>query len=119
MESFTDSISSRFFENEPNEICSHLREKGPKGSFFASDKLKSHTGKGKSEEEERKGRDTATAAFVVFILATLWLWFDGRGLFGGNVFKNPAGYIFIADEKPTMYETAQEYSILISFTHNF
>ena len=45
-------------------------------------------------------------AVLVFILATFWLWFDGRGLFGGNhVFKNPAGYIFIADEKPTMYET--------------
>ena len=41
-------------------------------------------------------------AFLVFILATLWLWLDRRGLFGGNVFKNPAGYIFIADEKPTM-----------------
>ena len=119
MESFTDSISSRFHENEPNEICSHLREKGPKGRFSAPDKLKSHTSKGKSEAEERKGRDTAMEAFLVFILATFWLWFDGRGLFGGNhVFKNPAGYIFIADEKPTMYETAQEYSMMISFTHN-
>ena len=114
MESFADSISSRFFENEPNEICSHLSEKGPKGRFFAPDKLKSHTSKGRNEEEERKGRDTAMEAVLVFILATLWLWFDRIG----NVFKNPAGYIFIADEKPTMYETAQEFSILISFTHN-
>ena len=61
------------------------------------------TSKGRNEEEERKGRDTAMEAVLVFILATFWLWFDGRGLFGGNhVFKNPAGYIFIADEKPTM-----------------
>ena len=82
------------------------------------DKLKSHTSKGRNEEEERKGRDTAMEAFLVFILATFWLWLDRRGLFGGNVFKNPAGYIFIADERPTMYETAQEFSILISFTHN-
>ena len=93
-------------------------KKAQTGRFFAPDKLKSYTSKGKSEEEERKGRDTATAAFLVFTLATFWLWLDGRGLFGGNVFKNPAGYIFIADEKPTMYETAQEYSILISVTHN-
>ena len=96
-----------------------LSEKGPKGRFFAPDKLKSHISKGKSEEEERRRRETALLAFLVFILATLWLWLDRRGLFGGNhVFKNPAGYIFIAAEKPTIYETAQEYSILISFTHN-
>ena len=95
-------------------------KKAQTGRFFcARDKLKSHTSKGRNEEEERKGRDTAMEAVLVFILATFWLRFDGRGLFGGNhVFKNPAGYIFIAAEKPTMYETAQEYSILISFTHN-
>ena len=95
-----------------------MRGKGPKGRFSAPDKLKSHTSKGRNEEEERKGRDTAMEAVLVFILATFWLWLDRRGLFGGNVFKNPAGYIFIADERPTMYETAQEFSILISFTHN-
>ena len=89
-------------------------KKAQNGRFFALDKLKSHISKGKSEEEERRRRETAMEAFLVFILATLWLWFDRIG----NVFKNPAGYIFIAAEKPTMYETAQEYSILISFTHN-
>ena len=73
----------------------------------------------KERARRKKGGEEMPAAFLVFILATFWLWFDGRGLFGGNVFKNPAGYIFIADEKPTMYETAHEYSILISFTHNF
>ena len=107
-----------FFENEPNEICRHWVKKAQTGRFFAPDKLKSHISKGKSEEEERRREETAMEAFLVFTLATFWLWFDGRGLFGGNVFKNPAGYIFIADEKPTMYETAQEFSILISFTHN-
>ena len=91
-------------------------KKAQNGRFFALDKLKSHISKGKSEEEERRRRETALLAFLVFILATLWLWLDS--LFGGNVFKNPAGYIFIADEKPTIYETAQEFSILISFTHN-
>ena len=93
-------------------------KKAQNGRFFALDKLKSHISKGKSEEEERRRRETALLAFLVFILATLWLWLNRRGLFGGNVFKNPAGYIFIADERPTMYETAQEFSILISFTHN-
>lgn len=89
VESFTDGISSRFFENEPNEICGHLRVKGPKGRFLASDNLKSHISKGKSEEEERKRNETAMATFLVFIWATLWQWFDRRGLFNGNVFKNP------------------------------
>ena len=93
-------------------------KKAQTGRFFAPDKLKSHIRKGKSEEEERRRREKAMLAFLIFVLATLWLWFDRRGLFGGNVFKNPAGYIFIADEKPTMYETAQEYSLLISVTHN-
>ena len=93
-------------------------KKAQTGRFFAPDKLKSHIRKGKIEEEERRRRETALLAFLVFILATLWLWFDGRGLFSGNVFKNPAEYIFISDEKLTMYEMAQEYSTLISFTHN-
>ena len=30
-------ISSRFFENEPNGICSHLCEKEPKAGVFAPD----------------------------------------------------------------------------------
>ena len=93
-------------------------KKAQNSRFFALDKLKSHISKGKSEEEERRREETAKEAFLVFILATFWLWFDRRGLFGGNAFKNPAGYIVIDDKKPTMYETAQEYSILISFTHN-
>ena len=36
-------ISSRFFENEPNGICSHLSEKGSKGRFCcAREARKSH-----------------------------------------------------------------------------
>ena len=57
------------------------------GRFFALDKLKSHISKGKSEEEERRRRETALLAFLVFILATLWLWLDRRGLFGGTFLK--------------------------------
>jgi len=45
-------ISSRF-ENEPNEICSHLSEKGSKGRlFFAPDELANRTNEGR----ERGGR---------------------------------------------------------------
>ena len=69
-------------------------KKAQTGRFFAPDKLKSHISKGKSEEEERRREEAAMEAFLVFILATLWLWFDRRGLFGGNVFKNPAGIYF-------------------------
>ena len=28
-------ISNRFFENQPNEICSHLSEKASKGMFLS------------------------------------------------------------------------------------
>ena len=28
--------SGRFFENEPSEICSHLRDKGPKGRILCA-----------------------------------------------------------------------------------
>ena len=58
-------ISSRFFENQTNEICSHLSTKGVKGrGFFGPDKLykinvtkEKERRKRKSEEEERRRRD--------------------------------------------------------------
>ena len=52
------SISSRFFENQPNEICSHMLEKASKGTFFGPDKLQNHNneGKGKEKKKERRGR---------------------------------------------------------------
>ena len=48
-------ISSRFFENQPNEICSHLSEKASKGRLLGPDKLQNHS-KGKEKEKERGGR---------------------------------------------------------------
>ena len=50
-------ISSRFFENQPNEICSHLSEKASKGRLFGPDKLQNNTneGKGKEKKKERGG----------------------------------------------------------------
>ena len=52
------SISSRFFENQLNEICSHMLEKASKGRFFRPDKLQNHSneGKGKEKKRERRGR---------------------------------------------------------------
>ena len=59
-------LSSRCFENQPNEICSHLSEKASEvTSLFGPDKLQNHTNertkgeerrKRKSEEEERRTR---------------------------------------------------------------
>ena len=42
-------MSGRFFENQPNEICSHLSEKASKGRFRKPEKLQNH-----SNEEKRK-----------------------------------------------------------------
>ena len=55
-----DITSGRFFENEPSEICSHLRDKGPNGRLFCAISSKITLVKEKerrkrdSEEEERR-----------------------------------------------------------------
>ena len=43
-------MSSRFFENQPNEICSHLSEKASKGRFLKPEKLQNHSKEGKRKE---------------------------------------------------------------------
>ena len=52
-------IFSQFFENKPNESCSHLKDKAGKGRLFGPGKLQNHTndGKRKSEKEERRRRE--------------------------------------------------------------
>ena len=45
-------ISSRFFENQPDEICSHLSEKASKGRFLT--KLQSHRNEGKGKEIKKE-----------------------------------------------------------------
>ena len=56
-------ISSRFFENQPNEICSHLSEKASKGRFFAPDisgskiTLKKEKERRKERARRRKGEE--------------------------------------------------------------
>ena len=64
--------SSRFFENQPNEICSHLSEKASKGRFLKPEKLQNHSneGKGKDKKKERgegkeEKRKTAMVALSV------------------------------------------------------
>ena len=47
-------ISSRLFENQPNEICSHLSEKASKGMFPMPEKLQNHSNKGKLRKGEKE-----------------------------------------------------------------
>ena len=47
-------MCSRFFENQPNEICSHLSEKPSKGRFLNPDKLQNHTNEGKEKEKKKE-----------------------------------------------------------------
>ena len=47
-------ISSRFFENQPDEICSHLSEKASKGRFLTPEILQSHRNEGKGKEKKKE-----------------------------------------------------------------
>ena len=45
---------SRFFDNQPNKICSHLTEKASKGRFLKPEKLQNHSEKGKGKEKKKE-----------------------------------------------------------------
>ena len=62
-------ISRRFFENQPNKICSPLSEKASKGRFREPEKLQNHIneGKGKEKKKERGEEKKAMVALLVFI----------------------------------------------------
>ena len=45
---------SRFFENQPNKICSHLSEKASKGRFLKPQKIQNHSKKGKGREKKKE-----------------------------------------------------------------
>ena len=70
---------SWFFENKPNELCSHLSEKGPKGRkvlFCAREAPKSRRRRKRKGEKERAkrwkvGDGKKMVALLVFIMATL------------------------------------------------
>ena len=49
------NISSGFFENQPNEICSHLSEKASKGRFLKPEKLQNHRNERKGKEKKKAG----------------------------------------------------------------
>ena len=50
-------VSSRFFESEPNEIYSHVSEKGQKAGFLRQKYQESqYRGKRKGRKKERGGR---------------------------------------------------------------
>ena len=48
------SKSRRCFENQPNEIWSHLSEKVSIGWCFGADKLQNHTYEAKGKEKKKK-----------------------------------------------------------------
>ena len=81
---------SRFFENQPNESCSHLREKASKDTFLRPEKLQNHSneGKGKEKKKERgEGKEEKKKAMVtllVFIIATLEIVFGRNKLLDAN-----------------------------------
>ena len=72
-------ISSRFFENEPNGICSHLCEKEPKAGVFCARLARNHTSEGKEKEKkkerggirEKKRKKSNGYTLIFFILAPL------------------------------------------------
>ena len=83
-----------FFENQPNEICSHFSEKLSKGRFLKPEKLQNHSneGKGKSGEQERRRREKSNGCTLSFPLRSFCPQKTaGRKTFiqfGHNVFKN-------------------------------
>ena len=94
-------ISSRVYENQHDEICSHLSDKASKGKFLKPEKLQNHSneGKGKGKKKERGEEKKAMVALLVLIIATLDIAFDRKKMFdakgpcGDNFIKNPARYI--------------------------
>ena len=58
-------ISSQFFENQPNEICSHLSEKASEDMFLKPEKLQNHSDerKGKKKKKEKKKSNSCTLRF--------------------------------------------------------
>ena len=50
-------ISNGFFENQPNEVCSHWSKKASnKGRFLKPEKLQNHNNEGKGEKERARRR---------------------------------------------------------------
>ena len=74
-------VSSRFFESEPNEIYSHVSEKGQKAGFLRQKYQESqYRGKRKGEKErarrtkggEEKKSNGCTLRFIMATLESFW-----------------------------------------------
>ena len=48
------NICNLFFDNQPNEICSHLREKVSKDRFLKSEMLQNYRNEGKGKEKKKE-----------------------------------------------------------------
>ena len=68
-------------------------EKGHKASFsvFTSEAPRKRE-KRKNEEEQRKRSEKSSGCILTFFIIATLAEKNRRGLFGGNVFKNPARY---------------------------
>ena len=80
-------ISSRFLENQPNEIYSHLSEKASKHTFLEPEKLQNHSNEGKGKEEKRKSNGCTLSSYYSYFGDGFWRknLLDAKGLFGDNV----------------------------------
>ena len=90
--------SGRFFENEPSEICSHLRDKGPKGRLLCAITLVKEKERRKrdSEEEERrktKEKKNNVCTLTIFIVVTWQMFWPAKRLLS-DCFKK-FGYIYM------------------------
>ena len=83
------SKSRRCFENQPNEIWSHLSEKVSIGWCFGADKLQNHTYEAKGKEKKKRARRKKGGEEEKAMVAPL-VSFNAKGPFEGKVFKNPA-----------------------------
>ena len=74
------SISSQCFENQHDEICSHLSEKASKDRFFGLKKILLE-GKGRGEKERAKKRKKEQKRKKVMVVHTLSFY---NGYFGDS-----------------------------------
>ena len=71
-------ISRRFFENQPNKICSPLSGKASKGRFREPEKLQNHINEGKGKEkkkeqgEEKKSNGCTLSFYNGYLEDSFW-----------------------------------------------
>ena len=88
------NICNLFFENQPNEICSHLSEKVSKGRFLNPKKLQNYRNEGKGKEKKKQrgeGQEEKRKKAMAEKIKLL----GAKGPFGDNVFRNPARYTLL------------------------